>query len=290
MKKLFWLIIFVVIFICGLFIGFNCHDKKEKEISVVSKHYAYFKQADFYTGIKNPDFVESLDYQVIGGIVSHHFFAEREISKLFSAWREQKPDTLVIIGANHFSVGSADILVSEWLYETPWGTLEVDKEKAEILLSSGFIKNEEVPFVLEHSISTLVGFVKYYLPETKLLPIIIKRDTTSDEIKNLVEILSKFENVLVLASVDFSHHVNLVTAENQDAQTLELIKNFDTEKISLLPPQQLDNPPALIVLLEYLKTKNARQFDFWNTNQARLSGNLVSQDVTSYIFSSFFEE
>ena len=280
----------MVIFAVGLSVGFF-QQKKEAEIKIgeADFHSAYFIQKDFYTGIEKPEVVEPLDKKVVGGIVSHHFFAEREISKLFASWREQKFETLVIIGANHYSAGSSNILVSKLPYETPWGILEIDEEKTNDLMAFGLVKNEETPFKMEHAISTLVGFAKYYLPETKLLPIIIKRDTSIKEVESLVKALSEFENVLVISSVDFSHHVDLTTAENQDKQTVELIKNFDTKNIFLLSSQQLDNPPALVVLLDYLKIKNAKQFEFWNTNQARISGNFSSQDVTSYIFASFFE-
>lgn len=289
MQKIVWLVVAILVFSFGFWYG-QQNRQEIKETGVVQKHYAYFMQADFYSGLEQATEVGPIKEKVFGGTVSHHFYAQAEIAKLFASWREQTPEAVVIIGANHFDSGRSDVIVSEWPYETPWGLLENDQSKTGFLVKSGAAINEETPFEIEHSISTLVGFIKYYLPQTKLVPIIVKRNTSPEEIKSLVDALSGFEDVLVVASVDFSHHVDLTTAEAQDRQSIDLIDSWDTGKIWFLPPQQLDNPPALVAVLEYLKEKNASEIQLWNTNQARLSGNLDSQDITSYIFSSLGQQ
>ncbi|MDP3741037.1 MAG: hypothetical protein Q8R08_01780, partial [bacterium] len=49
----------------------------------------------------------------------------------------------------------------------------------------------------------------------------------------------------------------------------------------------IDSAPSIYTLLRYLQLRGAQQMQFTNTNSAYLSGNLDSQDVTSYVFAHF---
>ncbi len=254
-------------------------------------HLAYFLQEDFYTGILNPEKVDPIEEKVYGGIVSHHFFVERHIAKLFGTWSKQNYKTIVILGPNHFNAGKGDVIISKEPYKTTWGELEIELETVGKLISAGIAKNEENPFEREHSMSVLVGFIKNKFPEAKVVPVIIKHGTTKEKMQKLAEELNRIlpEDSLVLASVDFSHHVNNQTAQNQDKQSIEAIKGFNTDLIWNFPPEQMDSPATIYALLKYLELKKARQMKYWNTNQALVSGNLDSQDVTSYVFASFMK-
>lgn len=252
-------------------------------------HYAYFMQKNFYTGILNPAEAEPIAEKVYGGIVSHHFFVEREIAKLFSLWRGQKIRTVVILGPNHFSAGKADVFVSRQGYRTPWGELGVDAEFIEQLIANGAAENEEAPFEREHSISVEAGFIKYYFPQARIVPVIIKHNVSKTKIQKLAQNLISLlpEDSIVLASVDFSHHVANQTARLQDKKSIALLQKFDADGIWKLPPNQMDSPAAIYGLLKYLEYKQAKKMRYWNTNQAIISGNLSSADVTSYVFASF---
>ena len=293
MKKNF--VLFFLVVVLALAVGYLAifrtlpTSTQVKEPEQKNFHFANFMQSEFYSGILKPDTVEATPQKVYGAIVSHHFYAERQIAGLFQALGAQDPKTIVVIGPNHFGAGTGRAQISGWSYKTPWGDLATDKELYEKLLATGLVKNEETTFEREHSISVLVGFIKHQFPEAKFLPIVIKRNYSLLEAQNLAEGLRRLlpEDSLVIASVDFSHHVTNQVAQSQDRKTLKMLENFDYAGISKLKPEAMDSPPSIIAFLKYLELKGAKKMEYTNTNQALLSGNLSNTDVTSYFFATF---
>lgn len=260
----------------------NIQKSKEYE----NYHNAYSLKAEAYGDlrkIKGLDFGGDIFY---GGIVSHHFLVAPEIAKFFAGLKGRPIETIVIIGPNHFSYGEEDIQVARYPYKTPWGMLESDSGSIEKLLKNNFIKNEEIPFNREHSISTLAGFIKYYLPETKIVPIVLKRNTTKEKAEKLAEALSESlpERSLVVASIDFSHHLNETTADFHDTFSLSVIKSFDYDRLHKL---EVDSPSSMYVLLKYLEKRGAQKMAYKNINSADFSSQPALADVTSYVFAYF---
>lgn len=254
-------------------------DKKK----ITATHYANFSNAEFYTGLTNPPAYEERKEKVYAGIISHHFFAEREISKMLLSVKRQNFSTIVIVGPNHFNRGAGGIIISKLGYSTPFGVLENNFEITNKLLSSGLVSLEEKPFELEHSVSAVVGFVKNIFPNTKITPIIISRNFDLEESRHLGKYLAENlpQDSLVLGSVDFSHHFDLKTTEANDEASKKVLLEKDFEGLRNI---EADSRQSLAVVMEYAKQKQAQNFEFTNTNSARLSNNLESKDVTSYFF------
>ena len=251
-------------------------------------HYAYFHNKEFYGNLEKTDSEIKIDEKVNGGIVSHHFFVASEIASFFAKMKNQEVDTFVILGPNHFGAGNSDILISKYPYNTPWGILEPDEKIIEELLKEKFIENEEFPFEKEHSISSLVGFIKYFFPDSKIAPIILKKNVSPIEAELLAEKLTNVlgENSVVLSSVDFSHHLNRIAAQFHDEASISVIENFDYERIYNL---EIDSPPSIYTLLKYLEKKESQKMIYKNINSAVFSDDLSSEDVTSYLFSHFIK-
>ena len=249
-------------------------------------HYAAYSQAELYDGLSDNDKIKPLNEEVYGGIVSHHFFVAREISKFFLQMRNQAPPQVVILGPNHFNTGNNNILLSDYDYQTPWGVLPADHNIIKQLAAGGLAKIEEKPFAREHSISTLVGFIKKVFPDTKIVPIIIKRNTSAADTAALADELINIlpPRSLVIASVDFSHHLNRIAASYHDSKSIAAISSF---ALADLPKIEVDSPQSIAVLLEYLQSRGAEKITWTNTNSARFSNNLSSEDVTSYLFAHF---
>ncbi len=249
-------------------------------------HNAYSLKAEAYGNLEK---IEGLDFggdMIYGGIVSHHFLVAPEIAEFFAGLKGRPIETIVIIGPNHFSYGEGDIQVAQYPYKTPWGILESDSGSIEKLLKNNFIKNEEIPFNREHSISTLAGFIKYYLPEAKIVPVILKRNTSKEKAESLAEALSESlpERSLVIASIDFSHHLNETAADFHDTLSLSVIKSFDYDRLQKL---EIDSPSSVYALLKYLEKRGAQKMAYKNINSADFSNRPDLADVTSYVFAYF---
>lgn len=248
-------------------------------------HKAYYMDKSFYGNLESLR-QESSKEKMYGGIISHHFLMAREIAGLLSMFANQKPKTIVIIGPNHFGVGDGNVLISEYDYDTPYGVVNNNRKIVTKLIGSGVVELDERPFAKEHSISTLVGFIKYFLPDTNIVPIIVKRYTPEDErdrlANELIEILS--EDDIVFGSVDFSHHINEVASEFHDDRTISIINDFDFER---LQSTEVDCPESLEVVLRYLESKGAKKMRSSRTNMANRVENPLLEDGTSYLFASF---
>lgn len=264
--------------------------KKFSETTKIKpSHTANFMDSKSYAHLLSPESEQPIVQKVYGGVVSHHFFAEKEISNFFLKLKNQKVSNVVLIGPNHFHWGNNSMLTSKQEFQTPWGLLEPNIEIVNKLTATGEIFVEEQPFETEHSIASLVGFIKYVFPNAKFVPIIIMRDVKEESSKNLAEALLKIlpSDSLVLASVDFSHHFNLTKTQANDKKSLSAMESFDYES---LYESQIDSPQSLSVLLHYVESKDARGVEIKNTNSALLSNYLDSNDITSYFFMHYFKK
>jgi len=258
---------------------------KNADNEVENTHSAYSNIAELYGDLSKIQ-TWADDSKKLGGISSHHFFVSNKIASFLAGLKINNPEVIVILGPNHFGAGGKDILVSKYDYQTPWGRLENDKDLGDKLVNSGIAANEEVPFEREHSISALAGFIKYYLPDVKIVPIIIKLNVGAQKAQALSEQLNDIlsQNSFVLASVDFSHHTTFFQANEWDKKTAEVLKDFDFSQIY---DCQMDSHASIYALLKYLQLRGAKDMRYINLNSAQLMNNLDFQDVTSYFFAYF---
>ena len=248
-------------------------------------HYASHSNKEFYGGLESAVPQKTFDEKVFGGILSHHLLVSSEIANYLSGFEKQSFKTIVLIGPDHFSAGSG-ISISKYPYKTPWGVLELDDKNIQKLIDSGIADHNEKSFETEHSISALVSHIKYFFPDTRFIPIILKRNVSLEKLDDLAKTLDNIlpEDSLVLASVDFSHHLSAVSADFHDKISISAITNFDYERIF---KSEIDSPSSIYALLKYLGKRGAKKIQYKNINSARFSGNFESEDVTSYLFAYF---
>ena len=284
----------MTILLAGVFLFYSFRNKKELVNNLVSEgqtqtdnlHVALHMDKEFYGDLNKIIPGNVSDEKIYGGIVSHHFLVAKEIAKFFSTFKKQPPKVIVIVGPNHFNVGNGDILVSDYPYKTPWGIVYPEKNYIEELLNKKVVYQDEDPFSREHSISALVGLIKYYLPETKIIPIIVKRGVSVEKVEILAQSLNEIlpENSVVISSVDFSHHLNKVASQFHDERSISAIKSFDFGRIL---NSEIDSPASIYTVLRYLELRGAQKMIYKNVNSADFTGNIFLDDVTSYLFAHF---
>jgi hypothetical protein len=266
-------------------------DKEGKEDAAsegAAFHLAYSMDKATYGNFGDVVKAETFDERIYGGIVSHHLLAAKQIAGFFAAFQGKEIRTVVIIGPNHFNAGNGNVLVSRYPYKTPWGTAEPDTEIIDALLSKKVVRNEEEPFGNEHSISSLVSFVRYYLPDARIVPIIVKRNASAAQADRLAAALHEIlpQDAVVIASVDFSHHLDALSADYHDEKSVADINDFNYEGIA---GSEIDSPISIRILLKYLEARGAKKMDWKNTSSAEILADPHYEDVTSYLFAHFFE-
>jgi AmmeMemoRadiSam system protein B len=290
MKRKFFILTGAALILAASFFVFYMRSpaivKEPVNILSSKKHYALYHKKEFYSGLENPIEVNVEKEKVFGGIVSHHFFMEKDIAQFFLSLKNQNPETIVIIGPNHFNTGASDVLVSEYAYETPWGDLLPDSKVIAQLHAKKLVRTDEYPFEKEHAISALVGFIKKVFPDVKIVPILLKRSVSEKKVQGLADELHRIlpENSLVIASVDFSHHQNRIAAAFHDEKSIATIGSFDFDSIKRL---EVDSPSSIYALLRYLDARGAGVMNYTSKNAAEVAGNLSLEDVTSYVFAQF---
>jgi MEMO1 family protein len=248
-------------------------------------HFAQYADKEFYGNIDTAEPMFQLEKPATGLIVSHHMYVSEHIAKLYSVLKAKNIQTVAIIGPNHFNRGDR-IMVSEYDYQTPWGILETDRTITGELKARNIASVDEKPFEIEHSISSQVGFIKAVAPNAKIVPIMLKRSVTEEEAAQVAQALHELlpENSVVVASVDFAHHTDNLTAQVHDKQAISILENFEFEKMYSI---DADSPPSLYAVLKFMELRGAKNMQYQNTNAAIVSGNLAHKDVTSYVFAAF---
>jgi MEMO1 family protein len=248
------------------------------------------QEAQIYQAIeiaqKNP---LNFHQEVFGAVVTHHLLAAYITAQVFENISHQNPKTIIIIGPNHFEAGESKIITGDVDWETPFGTVKSDKQLTRNLVESGIIENNRV-INNDHSIGAIVPFIGKYIPGAKVLPLIIKRSISKAELSVFKNILTKIINqdIVVIASVDFSHYLKSIDAESNDVVTESLINNYDYQKLLTLGSDFIDSPGS-IVLLEMLMTDLGKTniTITAHDNSGRITRNLDTE-TTSYFSMLFY--
>ena len=246
----------------------------------------FYDEASSFQAIRFADSVPHPEGPVIGGIIPHHLLPGQLITGFFRGLAAgQPPDTVVLIGPNHDNEGRARALTSELPWETPFGTIEPDLETIRALTTSGLVSVEDFVLTTEHSVAGIMPAIKYYLPEARVVPLILSGETTPAEARQLGEALATrwSEGTVVVAAVDFSHDLIQSQAEQRDAVTLKALRENDADTLFTLDNQYLDSPPSIATLMAAVTALHANEFVLLeHTN----SGALLHDELaptTSYV-------
>lgn len=214
----------------------------------------FFDATSFYPAVERLDQTELTFVQPIaGGVIPHHLLASDMIADFFKRLAPQQPKTIILLGPNHYERGGGNILTSQRAWETSVGMVQPNSEVIQELLESNMVTVDEEVLPADHSIAGLLPFVAYFLPQTRVVPLLISDHTTKLEWMLLADALTlqmeKNPGFVVVASVDFSHNLTSNEAQEKDAETIQYIHNFEWEPLAYLGNEHADSPKSLAVLL-----------------------------------------
>jgi len=225
--------------------------------------------------------------EISAGIIPHDITHGEYIAHFFNNLKKQNPKKIILIGPNHFELGSSRIITTAKNWSTPYGIVKADQNNIQKLLENpAIIENNQV-VENEHSISGIVPYIAYYLPQVEITPLILKAELSLNDIGILNDIINTKldDDIMIVASVDFSHYLTSGQAVNRDLVTQKALAEFDYRKIMSFGPSfndYLDSPPTIALLLKWLESNNIKNNKIlYNTNSGILSNNF-SDPVTSY--------
>lgn len=270
------------------FFWFSKSSEKKEEIKTHTVRF--YDEASFNLGVKAAhDTFKEPTYIIKGGIVPHHLAVGFIISDFFKKLSVQDPKTIFLIGPNHFEKGKFMALTSLYNWKTEFGIVEADHLIIKELLASHLLEVDEETLPLDHSLSGLMTYIKYYIPKARVVPILLSSRFSIEDSKTISNSLYKLikKDAVILASVDFSHYLIGTKAQDRDTLTLKVMKEYNYDKLYSMNNDFLDSPPSIGTLLMTMQKQNAKNFDIqFNTNSGKLQNNNTIP-TTSY-FSIFY--
>lgn len=165
-------------------------------------------------------------YPYSGPIAAHGF---AELAK------DHQPENIIILGPNHTGLGAGISIDTSNGWKTPLGTIEINKDlKEEILSKTEIISEDSAAHTREHSIEVQLPFLQYLFGnEFKIVPISMKIQQleASEEVGKAITKATENENTLIIASTDLTHYEPKETAEKKDKETIEKMKNMEWENL-----------------------------------------------------------
>jgi len=145
------------------------------------------------------------------------------------------PSTVVILGPNHYGIGTGVSAMVEGVWQTPLGEVEIDSAVAKkICKNSDIIDLDDSAHINEHSIEVQLPFLQYvYGNRFKFVPISMMMQDIQTS-RNVGESIAKStdkENVLIIASSDLSHYEPQKQAERKDRLAMNAILKLDEEEL-----------------------------------------------------------
>ncbi|MDI6752479.1 MAG: AmmeMemoRadiSam system protein B [bacterium] len=163
-------------------------------------------------------------------IVPHagYVYSGRAAAEAFKQIEGNDYETAIILGVpHHYPLGRPSIYLGDG-YETPLGTLSIDKERAEKIAEACGLSEATEADAPEHSIEVQLPYLKVLFPNIKIVPILVG-NIDLDEFDRLASaIKSVMDNkTIVIVSTDLSHYPEYEKANKVDRKTISLIENLD---------------------------------------------------------------
>ena len=139
-------------------------------------------------------------------------------------------DTAVILGPNHTGYGHPVSLWAGVGWNTPLGELEINKELAQRLLGE-VIKADETAHTHEHSIEVQLPWLQYLYKKVKIVPISMLAQDIETARAVGKAISQAGDNLIIIASSDFTHYEPYPVAMERDGSVIEAIVALDEEEL-----------------------------------------------------------
>lgn len=236
----------------------------------------------------------SYEGEIFCGTVPHHLLAGRLIAGFLQTAASSRnqtdtvTDTVIVTATMHFTEDNP-LCTSLCDWETPFGTMECDTQLTEaIMAETGAVCDDDMAS-LDHGISALVPYLKYYFPDSKIAFVLVDNMADKDTPDRLAELYSSFDkDCLFLFSADFSHYLPAHDTEKHDLETIEAVAEMNYEKVAAMTDDNVDSPYVLGTFMRLAEKGGAAPTLLDRSNSMLISGVPYSEKaypdgLTSYM-------
>ncbi len=284
-SKLWWIVIGVVVITTPFLIP-------QKNLPIITDALPPSSLQQVMEGIYAAQSMDVPDRSIPGVIVPHHLTASAGIAAGIHMLTTTKPQTVLLVSPDHFNACPTPVCTTKGIFTTVLGEVETNHSLIDAITASPLVTVDSSLFKAEHGIAALLPFIKYDLPETTIVPVVISDGwfERKEELLKLLQGIFDKTGVIVVSS-DFSHYLPLRKADEMDEVTAEALFAGDMDGIAALKnPQQSDCPVCLWAFAHL-----ARNNDFYNpsvlthTNSARILKEESIPETTSHFSMAWYK-
>jgi hypothetical protein len=232
-------------------------DATTSELPHIAPQPMFYERDNFQRAIAKAETVEPKD-NIRAIVVPQHLLASELVAQQLKRASGRSIRHIILIGPNHFNSGVGAIATAHAAWLTPLGDVRSDADLTKTCISDLDLLDQPEIFTNEHAVGAIVPFIKYYLPEAQILPIVFNSYAKESDVERVGAWLADQlpDDSLIIYSIDFSHYLTREKADQKDAETRELIERKDLERIMTLGNDHLDSPASLATALWYAKAKH----------------------------------
>lgn len=144
---------------------------------------------------------------------------------------------VVMIGPNHYGIGSWVAAMKDGEWQTPLGQVSVNSELAkEIASRSSILDFDDFAHSRDHCLEVQLPFLQSIRQDFRIVPIVLisQRSDTAYDLGNAISetIVERgdIDNTLLMASSDFTHYEPNSDAHRKDGELIKAILTLDVNK------------------------------------------------------------
>jgi AmmeMemoRadiSam system protein B len=147
-------------------------------------------------------------------------------------------DRIILLGPNHSGYGTAFSIMTEGIWQTPLGAINIDSDLAkQILGRSKYLEDDTLAHMYEHSLEVELPFLQYFRKDFEIVPITFLSDDLDilKEIGKDIALTIKESNLknstLLIASSDMTHYESRSQAQKKDEEAINAILELNEDRL-----------------------------------------------------------
>lgn len=144
---------------------------------------------------------------------------------------------VIMVGPNHYGIGSWVAGMRDGIWETPLGEVQVNSQMAdEIKRRSAALDIDDYAHSRDHCLEVQLPFLQYVKQDFKIVPVLLvsqNRDIALDlgnAISQTIMEMDALDSTLLLASSDFTHYEPNSEAHKKDGELIKPILSLDVNR------------------------------------------------------------
>lgn len=263
--------------LCSLFFS-GCGHASKATLSLSNP-----TKKDFYQHLTTAPLLTTSQIRL--GIIPHHEVAKTWISEFWATVGAARPHCVIMISPNHFDVDKEKVIIAQNSWETSVGTIESNVNIVNSLKKLPFVVANPEAVSKDHGITTHIPYIAHFLPNTKIVTMLVSNYVNEKEITMMVDTLKqKLDPTtdIVVASIDFSHYLSKEDSEKKDEVTRALIEKGESDRIINLNNDYLDARSGMVLVQQLAVQFGCSKPTFFHHGNSADFLNGPTENTTSY--------